>query len=151
METLYAKHSSILKTSLHQAHPQLDILLVDRIAEKFLPSTETTYRPLSFPADGNCFFNAVSLKLTGSTALAGTLRLLTAIEMRTINYLPHPIPETSMALPCTLVTNGKLTCPCLSVMTRWSTPDMMPVTCKRSNILLLKPQGMATGWDTFIF
>ena len=100
IEQLYAKHSSMLKTSLHQAHPQLDILPADRIAEKFLPSTETTYRSLSSPADGNCFFDAVSLKLTGSTALAGTLRLLTAIEMRTINYLPHPISETSMALPC---------------------------------------------------
>ena len=102
IEELHAKHSSMLKSSLHQANPQLDMLHTDHIAEKSLPSTETNYRPLLTPADGNCFFNAVSLILTGSTTLAGTLRLLTAIEIRrgNIHYLLHPIPKTSMALPC---------------------------------------------------
>ena len=101
IEELHAKHSSMLKSTLHQANPQLDMLPIDHIAEKLLPNTETTYRPLPTPADGNCFFNAISLILTGSTALFGTLRLLTAIEIRRgdIKYLLYPIPESSMALP----------------------------------------------------
>ena len=102
IEELHAKNSSMLKSSLHQAHPQLDMLATDHIAEKLLHGTGTTYRPLSTPADGNCFFNAFSLILTGSTALAGTLCSLTAIEIirGDIKYLLYPNPETSMALPC---------------------------------------------------
>ena len=52
IEELHAKHSSMLKITLHQANPQLDMLPTDHIVEKLLPSTET---PLSTPADGNCF------------------------------------------------------------------------------------------------
>ena len=53
IEELHAKHSSMLKSTLHQANPQLDMLHTDHIAEKLLPGTETTYRPLSTPTDGN--------------------------------------------------------------------------------------------------
>ena len=102
IEQLHAKHSSMLKSPLHQANPQLDMIPTDHIADKLLPNTETTYRPLPIPADRNFFINAVFLLLTGSFALAETLRLLTAFEIRRgdINYLLHPMPETSMALPC---------------------------------------------------
>ncbi|GFO24770.1 hypothetical protein PoB_005127500 [Plakobranchus ocellatus] len=74
----------------------------DRVAEKLLPNAALNYRPLSAPADGNCFFDAVSIALLGSTALAETLRLLTAIEIGRAdnNYFLHPIIETAMSLPC---------------------------------------------------
>ncbi|GFO12031.1 vertnin-like [Plakobranchus ocellatus] len=74
----------------------------DRVAEKLLPNAVLSYRSLSTPADGNCFFNAVSFALVGSTVLAETLGLLTAIEIGRAdnNYFLHPIIETAMSLPC---------------------------------------------------
>ncbi|GFO17390.1 PiggyBac transposable element-derived protein 4-like [Plakobranchus ocellatus] len=102
IQQLHAKHLLQLESSLQQRYPQLDIVPTDRVAEKLLPNAALNYRPLSTPADGNCFFNAVSIALVGSTALAETLRLLTAIEIGKAdnNYFLHPIIETAMSLPC---------------------------------------------------
>ncbi|GFO17940.1 palmitoyltransferase [Plakobranchus ocellatus] len=105
IQQLHGKHLLQLESSLQQRYPQLDMVPTDRVAEKLLPNSALNYRPLVTPADGNCFFNAVSIALVGSTTLAETLRLLThftAIEIGRANnnYFLHPIIETAMSLPC---------------------------------------------------
>ncbi|GFO27017.1 vertnin-like [Plakobranchus ocellatus] len=102
IQQLHGKHLSQLESPLRQRYPQLDMVPTDRVAEKLLPNSALNYRPLVTSADGNCFFNAVSIALVSSTTLAETLRLLTAIEIGRVdnNHFLHPIIEMAMSLPC---------------------------------------------------